>query len=409
MEWTRKEMRAIIDFNPKESIKKGSFARKIPMTCLDVFSRKINGSEEAIYSSGPKFRNGDTLLARITPCLENGKTAFVDILDDKEIAFGSTEFIILRAKPETDKDYLYYLARSPTFRKRAISCMEGTSGRKRVNDKALQVQELPVPGLSEQKAIGNILSSIDAKIDLNNRINAELKSLARTIYDYWFLQFDFPDAEGRPYRSAGGEMRFDEELGREVPEGWKVKSIAALVDSQSGTINPTDYPDQAFTYYSLPGFDKTGSFTIEDGREIKSNKNQVQKDDILVSKLNPWYSRVILVEKEENAIASTEFILWRSKHKGYKNFLYQTATGQHFIAYCTQNATGTSNSHKRVNPGIMLDYKVPFDDAIVEKYSTDMEPMLNKVALNRRENAELSALRDWLLPLLMSGEVRVGE
>ena len=123
-----------IKFNPSELISKGSVAKKIPMGALTEFQRKINGFEYSEYNSGPKFRNGDTLVAKITPCLENGKTAFVDILENDEVAFGSSEFIVLRRTEYTTPEFIYYFARSPLFRERAISCMEGTSGRKRVNE-----------------------------------------------------------------------------------------------------------------------------------------------------------------------------------------------------------------------------------------------------------------------------------
>jgi type I restriction enzyme S subunit len=112
-----------IKFNPSESIIKGSVAKKIPMGALTEFQRKINGFEYSEYNSGPKFRNGDTVVAKITPCLENGKTAFVDILNNGEIAFGSSEFIVLRQTEFTDPEFIYYFARSPIFRERAISCM----------------------------------------------------------------------------------------------------------------------------------------------------------------------------------------------------------------------------------------------------------------------------------------------
>jgi type I restriction enzyme S subunit len=168
-------------FNPAESIKKGMMAKKIPMERLLPFARKINGFEVAAYVAGPKFRNGDTLLAKITPCLENGKTAFVDVLDDNEVAFGSSEFIVLREKQAvSDKEFVYYLAKSPAFRERAISCMEGTSGRKRVNDKTLKQQILPVPDITTQRCIAAVLSSLDAKIALNNRINDNLPTPARS-------------------------------------------------------------------------------------------------------------------------------------------------------------------------------------------------------------------------------------
>lgn len=119
------------------------------MANLSVFSRKIKGYEFSEYKSGPKLRNGDTILAKITPCLENGKTAQVDILESDEIAFGSSEFIVLRKTKLINSNYIYYLAISPTFRKRAITCMEGTSGRKRVNENTLKYLELPFPDVFE--------------------------------------------------------------------------------------------------------------------------------------------------------------------------------------------------------------------------------------------------------------------
>src|SRR5690606_31681701 len=142
---------------------------------------------------------------------ENGKAARVDILEEGESAFGSSEFIVLRETSKSDSNYIYYLINSPTFRKKAISCMEGTSGRRRVNENALKYFELPFPKKDEQKRIGKILSDLDTKIELNNKINVELEALAKLIYDYWFVQFDFPDEIGKPYKSFGGKMVYNKE------------------------------------------------------------------------------------------------------------------------------------------------------------------------------------------------------
>ena len=111
----------VIDFNPKEKLSKGSLAKKVSMDKLQPYTKVVSSFDIAKYNGGAKFRNGDTIMARITPCLENGKTSFVDFLDDKEVAFGSTEFIVMRAKEGiTDSQYIYYLATSPEFRKVAI-------------------------------------------------------------------------------------------------------------------------------------------------------------------------------------------------------------------------------------------------------------------------------------------------
>lgn len=174
--WKQTSIGEFIDFNPAESIKKGTLTTKIGMDKLGTFQRKINGCEEVEYNCGPKFRNSDTVVAKITPCLENGKTAYVDILEENEVAFGSSEFIVLRENECSDSKFIYYLARSPLFREKAISCMEGTSGRKRVNEGALKRQEMLVPAsVMQQQKIASILSSLDDKIELNSKINDNLE------------------------------------------------------------------------------------------------------------------------------------------------------------------------------------------------------------------------------------------
>lgn len=174
-EWKQYKLKDIIKFNTKESIKKGNHAKKIPMEMLEPFNKKINGYEETEFTSGSKFRNGDTLLARITPCLENGKTAYVDILDENEVAFGSTEYIVLREiEGITDKEFVYYLAISPGFRELAIKSMNGSSGRQRVQKDVLEESIVKLPLLQEQRKIAKILSELDKKIELNNKINHNL-------------------------------------------------------------------------------------------------------------------------------------------------------------------------------------------------------------------------------------------
>lgn len=232
--WRKKQLQEIAFLKPTETLKKGDIAPNIPMANIKEFQRDVLKIDYGEFRGGTKFRNGDTLLAKITPCLENGKTAFVNCLQEDEIGFGSTEFIVLRAKENIDERFLYYLSISPEFRKQAISLMEGTSGRKRVNENALKISDFLIPGLEEQRKIANILSAIDDKIQINNQINQELEAMTKTLYDYWFVQFDFPDQNGKPYKSSGGKMVYNPELKREIPEGWGVAKVEDIAQTGSG-------------------------------------------------------------------------------------------------------------------------------------------------------------------------------
>lgn len=176
--WKATKISDIVEFNPRESLPKGKIAKKIAMENIQPFIRDIPKFQIAPFLGGTKFRNGDTLMARITPCLENGKTAQVSILDENEVGFGSTEFIVLRAKPHiSDKNFVYYLALSPALRDKAIKSMVGSSGRQRVQQSVLEDTEILAPSLQEQISIGSILKILDDKIALNCRINDYLASL----------------------------------------------------------------------------------------------------------------------------------------------------------------------------------------------------------------------------------------
>lgn len=257
----------------------------------------------------------------------------------------------------------------------------------------------------QQRTI-KILSLIDKKIQINNQINQELEAMAKTLYDYWFVQFDFPDQNGKPYKSSGGKMVYNPELKREIPEGWGVEKLSSLLKIGKETTNPKKFPNEEFKYYSIPEFDTTGTYSLERGESIKSNKFKVEKNDLLVSKLNPWFNRVIY-NLEENAIASTEFIVWKTFNRFEKNFLYQVATGKEFIEYCTRFATGTSNSHKRVSPDIMVGVQIPFEKTHIQKFGEIIDSIRTQVLQNNEQNQELTQLRDWLLPMLMNGQVKV--
>ena len=183
--WTAKKLSEIAYINPRESLGKGDVAKKVPMDKLQPFCRDISEFVLEEYKGGTKFRKGDTIMARITPCLENGKIAKVSILSDDEVGFGSTEYIVFRAIDGVcDADFLYYLICSPLVRNPAIKSMVGSSGRQRVQTDVVANLKIELPTIQEQRKIGSLLKTLDDKIELNNQINYCLEYTRRD-YEIW--------------------------------------------------------------------------------------------------------------------------------------------------------------------------------------------------------------------------------
>ncbi|WP_294248741.1 restriction endonuclease subunit S [uncultured Chryseobacterium sp.] len=417
--WNKISIGEFIDFNPSESIKKGTIARKIPMDKLGTFQRKINGSELSEYSSGPKFRNGDTLVAKITPCLENGKTALVDILSDKEVAFGSSEFIVLRENKNSYKKFIYYLSRSPLFRNKAISCMEGTSGRKRVNEGALKTQEILVPDLPTQQKIASVLSALDDKIELNNLINAELEAMAKTLYDYWFVQFDFPVSgtlastplsqqsvaeSSRGYKSSGGKMVYNETLKREIPEGWEVKNLFEVCNVQYGFPFSTEYFNEVgngIPVIRIRDIIENSVSNYSTEKNIDS-KYEILKGDLLIGMdgnfhINYW--------TKNNCYLNQRVVKLTEKELPNIFLRYQI---EPYIKAREASVSRTTVGHLSDKDLKAINILVPPKE-IKLKIKNIYSNTLNKIITNKEQNQELSALRDWLLPMLMNGQVKVGE
>ena len=190
-----------------------------------------------------------------------------------------------------DKLYAYYLLMTKSVRKQLRDSSSGTKVKHTSPEKIYDVQVF-LPELHEQKKISSLLWAIDSKIELNNSISAELEAMAKMLYDYWFVQFDFPDENGKPYRASGGEMVWNDELKREIPKGWCVKSLHDYITISTELLNPIDMEDYTMEHYSIPAFDKNCYPCFESGKEIESGKYKVNKEAFLVSKLNPHFKRI---------------------------------------------------------------------------------------------------------------------
>lgn len=271
------------------------------------------------------------------------------------------------------------------------------------------LNELPItfPPLPEQKKIASVLSALDDKISLNKKMNQKLEAIAKRLYDYYFVQFDFPNKNGHPYKTTGGPMTYNETLKREIPVGWEVKQICDIASFEKESVRPSDNPNIEYKHFSIPGYDECGSYVLETGESILSDKFKVSETDILVSKLNPWTSRVIWGESQEHQICSTEFVVMKLHELKEKGFLYSLVKQPSFIDYCTRGSSGTSHSHRRVNPEYMMDYIFAYDKDAVQCFSAIVSRYSLMMMKNLRENRRLTALRDKLLPLLMNGQVIV--
>ncbi|MDH7942526.1 restriction endonuclease subunit S [Pseudohongiella sp. SYSU M77423] len=335
----------------------------------------------------------------VTVAARGSNVGFVAIR--KEPFFPVVRLLSLIPKEERlDVDYLFYNLKQ--------NRKTGTgSGQPQITIPDISTKTISLPPISVQKKVARVLSVLDVKIELNKRINAELEAMAKSLYNYWFVQFDFPNANGKPYKTSGGKMVYNPTLKREIPEGWNATPLSKITPVSNQSVNPVDYPNKVFRHFSIPVYDATKTFGLEAGETIGSNKFTVKENDILVSKLNPWFSRVIYAMEEEDLICSTEFVVWRAPNSSIINFLYMVATSPQFIAHCTQSATGTSNSHKRVNPGVMMRFETPFKEEIASALGKKLEPMIKQILINQRENTTLAKLRDWLLPMLMNGQVTV--
>ena len=387
-----KSVRAVdfIEFNPHLNLKKGTIATKVAMDKLKPFTKKIPETEKAEFNGGAKFCNGDTLMARITPCLENGKTAFIDFLDDGEVAFGSTEFIVMRAKAGiSDPQFVYYTAINPTFRNVAIKSMVGSSGRQRVQQSVLEELELSVPDLDEQRRIGAFLARLDEKIALNNRINDNLMQQAVTIFKSWFVEYSpFDGIEPKEWETVNLE-KITSLISRGIAPKYSDNSDQIVINqkcirnhmidlSQARTHTPKVINEKWLRFGDLL-INSTGDGTLGRTAQVWFQPQNITVD-----------SHVTIVRPaKENLIFYIG--LWGILHEREIECLHTGSTGQ------------TELPKERVKA---LELHLP-DNGTLDRFNTLIAPMAAAIISKQNENNKLATLRDALLPKLMSGEIDV--
>lgn len=383
-EWVMKKLKDIADFNPRESLAKGVVAKKVAMDKLQPFCRDIPGYELEPFSGGTKFRNGDTIMARITPCLENGKTAKVAVLDDGEVGFGSTEYIVFRAKDGVDEDFIYYLVCSPLVRGPAIKSMVGSSGRQRVQTDVVQNLEIMVPDYEEQKRISGLLKSLDDKIAANTEVNKNLLEQAQTIFTEEFLSLDG------------------------VPEGWSESSLLGIANYLNGLamqkFRPSD-DEQGLPVLKIKEL-RQGSCDANSELCSPSIKSEyiVHDGDVIFS-----WSGSLLVDFWCGGTCGLNQHLFKVTSSEYAKWFYFAWTNHHLQKFAAIAADmATTMGHIKREELAKAEVLIP-SQSDYDRIGGILAPLYDLVIANRIENRKLASLRDELLPQLMSGQLDVSE
>ena len=383
-EWKTIRAADFMEFNPRMCLKKGTVATKISMDKLQPYTKKIPETEQAEFSGGTKFSNGDTIMARITPCLENGKTAFVDCLNKDEVAFGSTEFIVLRAKPGvSEAQFVYYLATSPEFRQVAIKSMVGSSGRQRVQQPVLENLELVVPELPEQKRIGGFLAAIDDKIALNAKINDNLYEMVNVYYTSLFKDVECEMTTIGNYAE------------RIYSGGTPTTSNAAYWGGTFGWFSSGETRNR-FVNSTEKSITQTG---IDN-----SSTKLASKHDIVMASAGQGFTRgqtsMLLIDTYVN-----QSVIVIHADRNILPYLFWNLANRYEELRAISDSSSIRGS---LTTKMIAAFEIPLaNNDVVQTFSDFAWAVIPQIENNLLENERLAALRDSLLPKLMSGEIDV--
>ena len=348
----------------------------------------------------PKVEIEDILLSNIRPYFKKIWHATFE-------GGCSTDVLVLKCKNEKyNSKYVYYSLFQDLFFKHMMNGAKGSKMPRGDKDQIMTFLLTEYPK-SYQEKIAEFLSTIDDKIALNSRINNELEQMAKTIYNYWFVQFDFPNEEGKPYKTSGGEMVWNEELKRDIPMGWEVKSLYDIAIYTNGLAMQNHRPTSV---NSLP------VIKIKEMNEGYSNATEFAKsdfeDDYIVYEGDVLFSwsaslNVMLWADKKGALNQHIF---KVTSKEYPRFFYYHQIAN-YLNHFKQMAANRKTTMGHITKDHLIESRicVPDDKTIIEKCGKQVEDILNLLVKNKMQNHELMAQRDFLLPLLMNGQVKIKE
>lgn len=375
----------VIEFNPRESLAKGMLAPKIGMEALVPHCKKTTGYSMEEYKGGAKFRNGDTVMARITPCLENGKTAYIDSLPENAIGFGSTEYIVMRAKPgKCIPEFVYYLACSDFVRLPAIKSMAGSSGRQRVQQDVVEKIEINLPPLSEQERVVEILGTIDAKIDNNSKKIEELKRLQSTLFNSWFVNF-----------SHFNDQEFVlSDLGM-IPEGWSIKLLNEVTTNIREKAGGTEYP--VFSAVNTGNLQLSEDYFSKQVFSKDTSKYIVVRENDFA--YNPARVNIGSIGKNDFGYVgcvSPVYVVFRTED-GYSNYFERFVKSARFKEEVITRATGSVRQSMNYSEFGLIQVAYP-PKYIVAEFNGIYDPITENIEELMAENENLQRLLMTLLP-----------
>ena len=279
------------------------------------------------------------------------------------------------------------------------------------------LKALEIPILLNTDGIAAILKSITGKIELNNRINSELEAMARTLYEYWFVQFDFPDADGKPYKTSGGKMVYNSTLKREIPERWSDIAPGEIIERSGTGLNPRDNfkLGSGNNYYVTIKNVTNGKIVLDDkcdkiddeALKIINRRSQLQTGDVLFTSIEPVGVTFLIQEQPSNwNINESVFTLRPNLEMANPEYLYMLLSSREIKTFTKNSSSGSV--HKGIRHGVLKSFRFAHGGKkIVDNFSHIMKPILNRIHTLDKENSELAKLHVWLLPMLMNGQVTV--
>jgi type I restriction enzyme S subunit len=321
---------------------------------------------------------------------------------------GAYNVALLKAKPKKNiiNDYLYYFLLQKEIFEYVDKLSARTGGQTGVDLTALNKYPINLPHLDAQQKIASVLCSLDDKIELNNKINIELEAMAKALYDFWFVQFDFPNDVGKPYKSSDGRMVYNDVLKREIPEGWEVKSLYQIANFINGLpcqkFRPENEDDEFLPVIKIKEMNDGLSGNTEKVRLNIPEKNIINDGDILFS----WSATLDVKIWTEGKAGLNQHIFKVISDKFPRSFYYFETLNylQHFKMMAELRKTTMGHitiDHLRAS-------YIPIPPIEMVKTLDDkLKPIIEKIISNKKQNQELAQLRDWLLPMLMNGQVKV--